>query len=203
MKSKLVVADSGSTDSTHDILLKLAESYEDLIILSDTKKEHGPKVIALYDFAIKSGAEYIFQTDSDGQTNPDEFYVFWEHRKEYAAIFGNRKERGDGNKRAFIEHVVCLLLKLYFGVNVPDANAPFRLMRAQVLKNYIYKLPSDFNIPNIMITTYFSYYREKIKFLTISFNARREGKNSINISKIIKIGWKALGDFGRLRKEMR
>ena len=69
----MVVADSGSSNATHDILIRLQKDYPKLEILSSTGKQHGPKVIALYDFAIKQGADYIFQTDSDGQTNPDEF----------------------------------------------------------------------------------------------------------------------------------
>lgn len=65
--SRLVVADSGSTDHTHEILLKLkTEKYPRLEILATTNRYHGPKVIALYDYAIKNNVDYIFQTDSDG-----------------------------------------------------------------------------------------------------------------------------------------
>lgn len=65
--SRLVVADSGSTDHTHEILLKLkTEKYPRLEILATTNQYHGPKVIALYDYAIKNNVDYIFQTDSDG-----------------------------------------------------------------------------------------------------------------------------------------
>ena len=39
-------------------------------------------------------------------------------------------------------------------------------------------------------------------FLPITFRARRKGRNSINIRKIIRIGWKAVGDFRKLKKEM-
>lgn len=202
--SKLVVADSGSTDSTREILEKMrTEGYEKLEILKDTGKFHGPKVIALYDYAIKCGADYVFQTDSDGQTNPDEFSDFWDMRAEYDGIFGNRTVREDGNDRAFVEKVVCFLLKLYFGVKVPDANAPFRLMKTDVVKKYLYKMDSDYNLPNIMMTTYFVYYGEKSAFREISFKPRQGGENSINIPKIIKIGWKALGDFRKLKKDMK
>lgn len=58
--SRLVVADSGSTDKTHMILVKLQESYSKLEILSDTGKQHGPKLMRLYDYAIKKEADYIF-----------------------------------------------------------------------------------------------------------------------------------------------
>lgn len=67
--SKLVIADSGSKDNTHVILEELRKSrFPKLEILKSDNQFHGPKVIALYDYAIKNGADYIFQTDSDGQT---------------------------------------------------------------------------------------------------------------------------------------
>lgn len=202
-ESKIVIADSGSTDSTHFILLELQKEYTCLEILSDTGKQHGPKVMALYNYSISHGADYIFQTDSDGQTCPDEFEAFWEIRSKYDAILGHRQIRGDGKSRAFIEHIVCLLLKLYFGVNVPDANAPFRLMCSDVVGKYINRLPSDYNLPNIMMTTYFVYYNEKVIFKEITFKPRQGGVNSINIPKIVKIGWKALYDFRQFKKGMK
>ena len=104
--------------------------------------------------------------------------------------------------RAFVERVVCFLLKVYFGVNLPDANAPFRLMKADVVKKYLYKMPSEYNLPNIMMTTYYAKNKEKMEFKEISFKPRQGGVNSINIPRIIKIGWKALGDFRRFKKDM-
>lgn len=201
-QSKMVIADSGSIDNTHIILTKLEQELPKLEILTATDKQHGPKVIALYDYAIKNGADFIFQTDSDGQTDPKEFDDFWKLRKKYDGIFGCRDERGDGKVRALVEKVVCFLLFIFFGVKVPDANAPFRLMKVDIMKKYLQKLPRDYNIPNIMMTTYFAYYNENILFKKISFKPRQGGVNSINIPRIIKIGWKALGDFRRLKKSL-
>ena len=202
-ESKIVIADSGSSDKTHEILLKMkSEGYSKLEILADTNRYHGPKVIALYDYAIKKGADYIFQTDSDGQTNPEEFAEFWKMRGQYDGIFGNRTVRGDGKDRAFVEKVVCFLLKIYFGVKIPDANAPFRLMKTETVKKYLYKMTREYNLPNIMMTVYYVYYDEKYAFKEISFQPRQAGVNSINLLKIIEIGWKALGDFRVLKREM-
>lgn len=201
--SRMVVADSGSTDGTHRILESLQVEFPKLEILSDTGKQHGPKVIALYGHAIRRGADYIFQTDSDGQTNPAEFARFWNLRERYAGVFGFRKERGDGKIRAFVERVVCLLLNLYFRVSVPDANAPFRLMRADAVAKYLPRMKPDYNLPNIMMTTFFAYYKEKIRFKKVTFRPRQAGKNSVNVGKIAQIGWKALWDFRAFRKEMK
>lgn len=202
-QSKLVVADSGSTDKTHDILTTLQNTeYPKLVLLSESDKYHGPKLMALYNYAIQNGADYIFQTDSDGQTDPNEFNEFWNLRDKYDGIFGCRKKREDGKFRAFVEKVVCMLLNLYFGVTIPDANAPFRLMKTDIVKKYLYKLESDYNLPNIMITTYFVHYHEKFAFIPISFKPRQGGTNSINLRKIFLIGWRALKDFRKLRQEM-
>lgn len=202
-KSRLVIADSGSNDKTHEILTNLQIQYPKLILLEKTNRFHGPKIIALYDYAIKNGIDYIFQTDSDGQTNPDEFEWFWQKRKEYDGIFGNRTVRGDGADRAFVEKVVCVLLYLYFGVKVPDANAPFRLMRCDIVKKYLYNMPHEYALPNIMMVVYYAYYGEQMAFREISFRPRSKGKNSVNFFKIAKIGWDALGDFYNLKKKMK
>ena len=201
--SRLVIADSGSIDNTHKIIMSLKERFEKLEVLSDTDKQHGPKVIALYKYAIEKGADYIFQTDSDGQTDASEFDDFWKLRELYDAVIGNRIDRGDGWTRKVVEKVVCLLLYVFFGVRVPDANAPFRLMRCSVVSKYINKMPSYYALPNIIITTYLAYYKDSLLFKRISFKSRQSGTNSINLVKIIRIGINALKDFSKFRRNMR
>lgn len=200
--SRLIIINDGSKDDTYRIMLEQAEKYPQFLPLTKKNGGHGATVLFGYRYAINNGADYIFQTDSDGQTNPEEFKQFWDLRGSYDAIIGNRVVRGDGKGRKFVENTVCFLLRIVFGINVDDANAPFRLMRSSLLQKYIDRLPQEFNIPNIMFTTYFVYYKEKVKFVPITFKPRQGGINSINVRKIIKIGWKALGDFIHLRKEM-
>lgn len=200
--SKLVVADNGSKDRTHLILENLNKELPKLEILKDTRKEHGPKLISLYNYAIKNNADFVFQTDSDGQTNPDEFIEFWDLRNKYDAVIGNRAKREDGIARKIVENVVCLLLKIIFNVDVPDANAPFKLIKCSLLNKYIDRFKDDYNLPNIMLTTFFKYYNENIIFKEISFKPRLAGKNSINLSKIIKIGIKAIKDFYNFKINM-
>ena len=200
--SRLIIINDGSKDRTYE---KLIEMAKDLPLLTPLTKEnggHGSAVLTGYRYAIDCGAEWIFQTDSDGQTNPQEFDEFWNSREKYDAILGYRLKREDGRGRKFVEETVCFLLRLIFGIKVSDANAPFRLMKAELVSKYIHRLPADFNIPNIMFTTYFVYYHERVRFLPISFKPREKGTNSINLRKIIGIGWRAVGDFRRLRKDM-
>lgn len=201
-QSRLVIADSGSTDRTHAILQSLQTKYPQLEILSDTNRYHGPKVIALYRYAIDHGATFVFQTDSDDQTNPDEFISFWKDRNNYDGIFGHRKVRGDGQARAYVEKVVCLLLWLFFSVKIPDANAPFRLLRCSTLDKYMSRFRDDYNLPNIMVTAFFVHYKERVTFREVSFRPRCAGVNSINLKRIFLIGMRALSDFAKFKKEM-
>lgn len=200
--SRLVIINDGSRDNTYEIMREFAETKPQFVPLTKNNGGHGHTVLYGYRYALENGADYIFQTDSDGQTDPAEFRQFWEQRLRYDAVVGNRVFRGDGKNRKFVENVVCFLLRVIFGIKVPDANAPFRLMKAELVKKYIGKLPEDFNLPNIMFTTYFVYHKEKVKFIEISFKPRQGGENSINIKEICKIGWKAVGDFRKLKKEI-
>ena len=200
--SRLVIINDGSKDNTFKILNKLAESRPYLKPLDKTNGGHGSTVLYGYRYAIDNNTDYVFQTDSDGQTDPKEFEQFWELRRDYDAVLGNRVVRGDGKDRKFVENVVCLLLRIIFGIKVEDANAPFRLMKTNLVAKYIEKLPKDFNIPNIMFTTYFVYHKEKVKFIPITFKPRQGGVNSINIKRIVKIGWKAVGDFYKLKRDI-
>jgi len=200
--SKLVVADSGSTDKTHEILTGLMVQMPQLQILENTLKQHGPKLIALYRYAIENRADYVFQTDSDGQTNPEEFDAFWEERESCDAVFGFRRKRGDGAGRMFVEKVLCLIIKMIFGISVPDANAPYRLMRVNVLEEYMDRFAEDFSIPNVMIVTFFEYYKRRTIFKEITFEDRKAGKNSINVKKIFAIGVKSIKEFYGFKRDL-
>lgn len=174
--SRLVIIDDGSKDHTYDILLKVQEQHPLLQPLTKQNGGHGSTVLFGYRYAIEHRANWIFQTDSDGQTDPAEFAKFWNDRKLYDAIIGARPNREDGVNRKFVEKVLLLILRLIFGVNLPDSNAPFRLMRRELVEKYIHKLPENFNLPNVMFTTYFVYFHEKVKFENISFKPRQGGK---------------------------
>ena len=107
-----------------------------------------------------------------------------------------------GISRIFVTKILKFILLLIFHVNVKDANTPFRLMKANALGKYINRFDDDYELPNIMLTTYFSFYKHGILYKEISFKKRQGGKNSINLCKIIKVGFKAISDFKKFKREM-
>lgn len=201
--SRLIVVNDGSTDRTKELGDELMREYPKFIMLTKKNGGHGDTLLFAYQYAINNKADYIFQTDSDGQTNPDEFDKFWLLKDGYAAVIGDRQSsRQDGKARIFIENVVRFIIMTIFHVSVPDANAPFRLMKTQIVEKYIKKIPEHFFLCNVILTTYFVYFNEPVKFVPISFKPRGGGENSINFLKIVKIGLQAVKDFIVLKRHI-
>lgn len=200
--SRLVIINDGSKDNTYALIKEAKKTHPLLQGLTKPNGGHGDTVLFGYRYAINHNADFIFQTDSDNQTDPQEFEGFWKLRNSYDAVIGNRSNRKDGEQRVLVEKSLLMLLRLYFGIKIPDSNAPFRLMRTSLVNKYINKLPQHYNLPNVMFTTYFAYFHEKVKFKEITFTPRQGGVNSINLRKIAKIGVNALGDFRQLRKHI-
>ncbi len=201
--SRLVVIDDGSTDKTLEVLNREAEEKPQLIVKHKENSGHGPTILMGYRFALREGADYIFQTDSDGQTDPAEFPAFWEKRSKYDMIVGYRKKRQDGLSRIFVTKVLRLLVLLTFHVWVKDANTPFRLMSARTLEPKMKYVPREYFLANVLITVIYTKHRNRICYLPISFRKRRGGVNSINIPKILRIGIRSVGDFIKLNRIIR
>lgn len=199
-KSRMVISDGGSKDNTLQILYELQKKYPKIVVIPKPGTDHGTKVILLYKFSIKNKADWIFQTDSDGQTDPKEFAEFWDLRMSHDIIMGNRTKRGDGTGRKIVENVLRCYLKIFFGVMVPDANAPFRLMKSEIVKKYINMMPNDFYLPNAILAACFARYHENVVYRTITFMPRQGGINYMNMKRIFKIGADSIRDFSKIKK---
>ena len=70
--SRLVIINDGSRDDTYEIASAECETHPLLTVLTKPNGGHGSTVLYGYRYALENGADYIFQTDSDGQTDPEE-----------------------------------------------------------------------------------------------------------------------------------
>ncbi|MCX8128552.1 MAG: glycosyltransferase family 2 protein [Clostridia bacterium] len=201
-QSRLVIIDDGSRDNTYQKLCGLKEALPYLQPVTKTNSGHGATVLYGYNYALENDADFIFQTDSDGQTLPSEFWPFWEQRNDYAALIGHRNSRQDGFSRVFVTKILKLVLRLIFGLNIADANTPFRLIRKDILNKYVSQIPKDFNLSNIMLTVLLLNSKENVKFMPITFRPRQGGVNSINFKRIVRIGKQAVRDFREIKKNM-
>ena len=199
--SILVVMDDGSKDHTYEKLKDLQKKFPQLVGVTKENEGHGATVLRAYHYAVDHGADYVFQTDSDGQTLPEEFWPLWENRQRGGLLIGQRKGREDGISRVFVTRVLRLVLFAVFRVWVKDANTPFRLMKASELEQVLKKIPEGFNLSNVIMTVIYEK-ENKVTYYPITFRPRQGGVNSINLRKISRIGWQAVKDFRRIRKEL-
>ncbi|CCX58204.1 putative uncharacterized protein [Blautia hydrogenotrophica CAG:147] len=199
--SRLVVMDDGSKDHTYEKLKDLQKKFPQLVGVTKENEGHGATVLRAYHYAIDHGADYVFQTDSDGQTLPEEFWPLWENRQRGGLLIGQRKGREDGISRVFVTRVLRLVLFAVFRVWVKDANTPFRLMKASELEQVLKKIPEGFNLSNVIMTVIYEK-ENKVTYYPITFRPRQGGVNSINLRKISRIGWQAVKDFRRIRKKL-
>lgn len=199
---RLVIIDDGSKDNTYSLLKECAESRPQMIALTKENSGHGATVLYGYRYAIEHGADYVFQTDSDGQTLPLEFLPFWTSREKYDIIIGYRNKREDGFSRVFVTRVLRLVVKMCFGVFVLDANTPFRMMKADVLKGNMTFVPEDFFLSNVALSAIYKKRGQKMHFIPITFRPRQGGVNSINLKRIFKIGLQSLKDFREINDKL-
>lgn len=200
--SKLVIINDGSKDNTLKALKSLQKTYNNLTVLDKANGGHGDTILYGYNYALEQKADYIFQTDSDGQTLASEFWDFWEERKQYDAIIGYRNNREDGFSRIVVTKTLKLILFLIFHCWITDANTPYRLMKRSVLNKYYKQIPEHFNLSNVLLTVLLIKDNAKVVFKKITFRPRQGGVNSINLKKITKIGINAIRDFYQIKKVM-
>ena len=198
--SQLVIIDDGSKDNTFSIMEEEAKTRPRFKPITKPNAGHGATVLYGYNYALENGADYIFQTDSDGQTLPSEFNQFWKEKENNDMVIGWRNSREDGFSRVFVTKTLKLVIRLCFKVKATDANTPFRIIKASALKEQISEIPKDFNLSNVLLTVLLTKRGYKIKYIPITFRPRQGGVNSINLPRIFGIGKQAWKDFRRINK---
>jgi len=186
--SKLVIFNDGSKDNTLRILENIKNKYPHLIVVDKENTRHGPTCILAYKYAIAENADWVFQTDSDGQTTSGDFRHFWEKRNVCDFIIGYRAKRGDEHTRRFISKILKLVVFAIFRVIVKDANAPFRLLKVERLRQYMPVIPDDYFLPNTLLTVMITKNKENILWQEINFTPRTSGISSIPLVKFGKLG---------------
>lgn len=197
--SKLVVLNDGSTDDTSAILERIKKNYPNMTVVNKNNTGHGPTCMTAYKFAVAEKADWVFQTDSDGQTKSGDFRSFWERRGDFHFIIGWRKDRKDGLARWCVSRTLKLAVWVTFGMAMKDVNAPFRLMHVERLRRYLPLIPDDYFLPNTLLSIMFAKNNEKIIWQEISFIPRTSGRSSVPFMRVAGMGIKLLSQLYKMR----
>jgi glycosyltransferase involved in cell wall biosynthesis len=196
----LLVVNDGSKDQTGEILNRIAKSEPCLKVVHQANAGHGAAVMRAYREALERMPTYVFQTDSDDQFKPDDFWQLWERREQSPFITGFRQARSDAFHRLVITRLVVALNALFFGVKLKDSNIPFRLIHAEFLRALLQMLPNGLFAPNIFLTVLAAKAGSTLFELPITHQERKTGKVSIMRWKLVKICFRCAGELFRFRQ---
>ena len=181
------ILNDGSKDNTADILASYARRFPQIKVVNKTNSGHGQSCILGYEMAVEAGAEWVFQMDSDGQCNPKYFPDVVKQSESSKVVYGYRQTRDDGWRRFYISRIVSIFIWIATGVWVRDANVPYRLMHTSALKEIVPKVPNDFHLANILVSTY-QQRKFGIKWVDIHFDDRFGGEPSVKVSLFARHG---------------
>jgi glycosyltransferase involved in cell wall biosynthesis len=196
--AELVVVDDCSTDDTGARLAELARRLPALRVLRSPRNVgHGPALrLALEQCA----GEWVFQTDSDRQHTPDDFWALWRVRDDADFVFGVRDARADGAFRALVSAVMRVVNLAVWQRWVPDANCPFKLMRRRALEPLLAAVPRDAFIPMVMLAILARRGGGRVREVPVRHFARRAGHQSLaGLATWARIGRRCVRELLALR----
>jgi glycosyltransferase involved in cell wall biosynthesis len=198
----LLAVNDGSTDGTGVVLQRLAERHPGCVTPVDKANAgHGRACRAGYSLAVERGPAWTLQIDSDGQCDPRFFSSFWGDRHGADCIFGVRTTRDDGMARVLISAGCRITASLLGGIDLKDANVPYRLLRTSILEKALSRIPGDFDMQNVALTLTLKRDASlRWKYVPIHFRDRQGGTNSINFSRIVAMGWELARNLHRIRR---
>ncbi len=177
-KFEIILVNDGSDDGTEDILGSISQNRGLRVI--DHPKNRG------YGASLKTGIRaarfpYIAITDADG-TYPDEFIPEFFHevtRNNLDMLVGART--GESVKIPLVRKpakwVINKLVNYMIGTRVPDVNSGLRIMRKEVLEEFLHLLPDGFSFTST-ITLAMLVNGYQVRYVPINYNERR-GKSKI------------------------
>ncbi len=182
----MIVVNDGSKDQTGTVLDKLKSSFPELHVIHQENTGHGRALRHAYDEAVKMGAEWVFQVDSDDQFMPSDFKLLWEQRQRSNFILGHRLNRDDPTHRKIITNILKLVNLLLFGRLLRDANIPFRLIRGKYLGCLLEFVPPHLFAPNIFLSLTASADGQDLINIPVGHKERQTGQVSIVRWRLIK-----------------
>lgn len=190
---QVIVVDDASTDETPAILDRLAGDRPWLDVEhAERNGGHGASVMR---GLKRASAEWIFQTDSDGQFVVAEFPLLWEQRHESDLVLGVRAQRNDPTHRLLLTRAVRLAASLLAGRRIRDVNTPFRLLRRSLWTELEPHIEPGTLAPNILVTLGAAVRGRRIVNIPVTHLAREGGTSTLRTLRLVRFSLRGLGQL--------
>jgi len=196
--------DDGSDAATAEALALLARELPEVRLARQANRGHGPTILRGY---REARAEWIFQTDSDGEIPAAEFPRLWAERESHDFILGRRTGRPQSGARKLVSLVARNLIRVAFGPGISDVNSPCRLMRRERLEPLLEDLPATLFAPNVALAGLALSRGLRVVEIPVHFEPRRFGMGTLLSWRIWRValrsGFETIGVAARDRTARR
>lgn len=134
---RFIITEDGSRDNTKEVLRSLQTRLPMLLDMVDTRRGYGGAMTA----ALRaSTTPCVLTSDSDGQSDPKDFWKVWEMRDKVDLVVGWRVNRADHISRKMMSKSFKLYHKSLFGTQLHDPSCNVMLMQRSVIDTIVPKI---------------------------------------------------------------
>jgi dolichol-phosphate mannosyltransferase len=197
----LCVIDDGSTDGTADVLRELQRQFPSMHLIPKRNTGHGQTCVEGYRLAVREGARWVLQIDSDGQCDPKFFPRFWRERGRCDAAYGVRASRDDGLLRSLVTKALSVVTWAATRTWVRDGNVPYRLMRADTLEKVLGHIPAEIHLANVLVTV-LQVRMTNVRWIPIHFRSRSRRRPAPKLSFFYRNGVRVFRELRAATRSM-
>jgi glycosyltransferase involved in cell wall biosynthesis len=170
---EILVVDDGSTDATREV----AEAAGARVVKHPYNIGNGA---AVKDGLRAAKGDWVLLMDADGQHKPEDIARLLEHKDRFDMVVGARTSDSDTSLHRDIANKIYNSFASYITkFKVEDLTSGFRLMKREVVRQYIYLLPNTFSYPSTITLAYLRSGRS-VKYIPIDTRVRL-GKSKIKL----------------------
>ncbi len=138
---RILVVDDASPDGTGEIADRLAERYEEVDVLHRAGKAGlGQAYLAGFDVALRAGAGFVLEMDSDFSHDPGDLSRLLAAAHDADVVLGSRYVAGGAvgawsTPRRLLSRAGSAYARRVLGVDVRDLTGGFKCFRSEVLES--------------------------------------------------------------------
>ena len=193
IKYETIIVDDGSSDNTHNVLLKYLKKNKKVLVFKH-KKNYGQSV-SLRTGIMQTSSNYIVTLDGDGQNDPRDILKLlksFETDIEFMMVIGNRVKRIDNFARRLASRTAFKIRKFILKDETPDTGCAIKVFK----KEDFLKLPF-FNHIHRFLPFLFNSFKGKVISIQVNHRARINGYSKysnfqrflVGISDIFGVIW--------------
>ena len=193
IKYEIIIVDDGSSDNTHNVLIKYLKKNKKVLVFKH-KKNYGQSV-SLRTGIMQTSSNYIVTLDGDGQNDPRDILKLlknFETDKEFMMVIGNRVKRIDNFARRLASRSAFKIRKFILKDETPDTGCAIKVFK----KEDFLKLPF-FNHIHRFLPFLFNSFKGKVISIQVNHRARINGYSKysnfqrflVGISDIFGVIW--------------